>query len=251
MVLYDTLIDRLKELTENLESAVYLYDENRRWPENENYEMILQKDMSIELGTGGKSAVNYTCVTTRTDDFAEDGIRIFGPDFSDIQMPVNYARVCEVVIKEDKGIESDARRIYKLLQDIDFVKYHIYPKGYMIRTSGQSPREQIRISKKALKDGISFASIGNTYIRHYKKNPAVRRVRVSFFTTDAVDYAELKKSAEAAARIRNSLSDIGKGLPKDCGNCGIKEICADIVGLKELHFGALGENIPDLKTTQE
>ena len=235
--LYDGLIDRLEELTAGLDHVTCGYRESCAWPETEEYEVILQRDTGLELGGPGRANANYTCVTTREEVIVRDEVRLYGPELTKIHGPADFARVCEVAVREEAAGETEPGRLYRLLQDIDFVKYHVFPAGYMIRTSGQSPREQIRVSKKALRDGISFEAIGNTYIRHYRENPAVRHVRVNFFTTPAIDYQELVKNAKTAADIKNSLSDISKGLPKDCGTCGIREICDSVEGLKELHFG--------------
>ena len=237
MKLYDSLIDRLEKVTEKMTPAVFSYEENRLWPENADYEAVLRRDAGLELGNLAHPSVNYTCITSRKDYFSSDQVRIYGPDLPALGSSSDFARVSEVVIEEDMDREEDTDRLYRLIQDIDFVKYHVYPKGYMVRTSGQSPREQVRVSKKALADGISLSAVGNTYIHHYLLNPAVKCVRISFFTAADVDYAALQDSASVASQIRNSLSGILKGLPKDCPSCGIKEICGSIEGLKELHFG--------------
>ena len=123
------------------------------------------------------------------------------------------------------------------MQDIDFVKFHVYGKGFMMRTSGQSAKEQVRVSKKALQDGITFESMGDAFISHYKKNPEVLAVRVSFITGDALDYDKLSEEATLAVEIRNSLSKIQKGLPTECSVCEIRDICNEVEGLRELHFG--------------
>ena len=31
--------------------------------------------------------------------------------------------------------EDDTEQAFRAIQDMDFVKYHVFPKGYMIRTS--------------------------------------------------------------------------------------------------------------------
>ena len=43
---------------------------------------------------------------------------------------------------------------------MEFVKYHVFPQGYMMRVSPENGREQVRVSKQALKRGISFRNIG-------------------------------------------------------------------------------------------
>lgn len=279
MQLYDAQIGRVRQLTEDLSPKTYGYDERKIWPENEEFEMIFQKDVAFELGGGRAASVNITCVTEdpklfcgeQTSAWSEEGlwkpgadqaktdardqILVYGPDLQEIKGDVSYARICEVLVRsEDESFQvrakqdpeaddgtacdpSDSGRMLKLLQDIDFVKFHVYGKGFMMRTSGQSAREPVRVSKKALLNGITFERVGNTFISHYKKNPSVLAVRISFITVDAFDYGSLAAEAQRAVEIRNSLSKIQKGLPTECSVCDIREICNEVEGLRELHFG--------------
>ena len=188
-------------------------------------------------------------------------ICVYGRDLQEIQGDVSYARICEVLVKgeaqraenaenpkqagnpadaenpKQASDPADAERTLKLLQDVDFVKFHVYGKGFMMRTSGQSAREPVRVAKKALQDGITFERMGDAFISHYQKNPEVLAVRVSFITEDAFDYNGLAKEAQKAVEIRNSLSKIQKGLPTECSVCDVREICNEVTGLRELHFG--------------
>lgn len=120
---------------------------------------------------------------------------------------------------------------------MDFVKYHVFPKGYMIRTSSESNREQVRISKEAVRDGISFEKIGNTFIRQYKKNPNILNVKLLFITASDADFPALAKSAKNVYDITMSLTKILEGMPTDCGSCNLKSICDEVEGMRELHFG--------------
>lgn len=273
MVLYDSMMERLCGLRKGLSCEKrYGYDGSRGWPEHADYQMIFQKDAAFELGGAGKLSANLTCVTTNPRYFqgAEGGdqILVYGPELSEIAGAVDYARICEVLVEEnwcaseegtggreadasdedaeghgrDAGANSDSASentsaAYKLVQDMDFVKYHFFPKGFMLRTSGQSGREQVRVSKDALRDGISFERIGNALLSHYKKDARVLAVRVTFITAPEADYTELQREARLAADIRNSLSELQKGLPTECGSCSIREICNEVEGLRELHFG--------------
>ena len=266
MQLYDAMILRIRDLQSGMPMACHSYDEGKAWPENSDFEMIFQKDVAYELGGGRMMSVNLTCVTENEELFAgnlansaggeesvsvKDQILVYGPDLQELQGDVSYARICEILVRgseEKKGIEqsvnsadlereSDSGRTLKLLQDLDFVKFHVYGKGFMMRTSGQSAREPVRVSRKALQDGITFERMGNTFISHYKKNPNVLAVRVSFITAEGFDYAKLSEEGRIAVEIRNSLSKIQKGLPTECSVCDIREICNEVEGLRELHFG--------------
>lgn len=266
MQLYDAMILRIRDLQSGMPMACHSYDEGKAWPENSDFEMIFQKDVAYELGGGRMMSVNLTCVTENEELFAgnlansaggeesvsvKDQILVYGPDLQELQGDVSYARICEILVRgseEKEGIEqsvnsadlereSDSGRTLKLLQDLDFVKFHVYGKGFMMRTSGQSAREPVRVSRKALQDGITFERMGNTFISHYKKNPNVLAVRVSFITAEGFDYAKLSEEGGIAVEIRNSLSKIQKGLPTECSVCDIREICNEVEGLRELHFG--------------
>ena len=235
MQLYDAMILRVRALLEGLPVRSMAFAEGNTWPENADFEMIFQKDVAYELGGGKAMSANLTCVTEDPALFDGDQVFVYGPDLPEIQGDVSYARICEVLV--ESPAEEDSSQILKLLQDIEFEKFHVYGKGFMMRTSGQSAREPVRVSKQALQDGISFEKLGNTFISHYKKNPSVRAVRVSFITLDSFDYEKLSQEAKTALEIRNSLSKIQKGLPTECSICDIREICNEVEGLRELHFG--------------
>ena len=123
------------------------------------------------------------------------------------------------------------------LKDIEFAKYHVYPEGYMTRMSPESFREQIRVSKTALRKGISFKNIGMNYISEYKKDPNVIAATVIFITDPGFDYGKLKDMAKKANDITGTLTHILEGLPTDCSVCALKDVCEEVEGMKELHFG--------------
>jgi CO dehydrogenase/acetyl-CoA synthase beta subunit len=198
----------------------------------------MMKESAYELGGDNKPAVNYACVTS-SEGFADrDEILVYGRDLSQINGSVSFARIVivKVNILDGEG-EEDTEPLFRAIQDIDFVKYHVYPKGYMIRSSSDSFREQVRVSKDAVKKGISFEQVGNSYIKEYKKNPNVLAVRVIFATVDDADFAEMRKDAKKVRDITKTLSKILEGMATDCHSCSLKEICDEVEGLKELHFG--------------
>ncbi len=267
--LYDLQMKRLWELFAGKPVQVHAGDENNAWPENPDFEMIFQKDVAFELGGGKAASANLTCVTDdafvfrsggqeaegrgteslaagKAPDLPGDQILVYGPDLQEIGQDCNYARICEVLVRETGNREGkqDPSEIFKLLQVLDFVKFHVYGKGFMMRTSGQSAREAVRVSKKALQDGITFEKIGNAMISHYKENPNVLAVRIRFITLDDFAYDNLSEEAKIAVEIRNSLSKIQKGLPTECSVCEIREICNEVEGLRELHFGK-GHKAPE------
>ena len=133
--------------------------------------------------------------------------------------------------------EDDTEQAFRAIQDMDFVKYHVFPKGYMIRTSSESSREQVRISREAVQKGMTFRRIGADFIRQYKQNRNILAVKLLFITAPEADYAALTRDAKTVKDITMSLTKILEGMPTDCGSCNLKAICDEVEGMRELHFG--------------
>ncbi len=236
MILYDKLIEQIDEFTGKSEPKVYPYNGSKCWEESSEFELIFQKNMAYELGGDGQPSANFTCVTSDEKFFDGDQVLVYGQDLSSIKKAVPYARIT-LLLTNSINTEDDSDAAFRAIQSMDFVKYHVYPKGYMVRTSGMTNREQVRISKQAVKAGISFEKIGNTFIRHYKENKNVKNVKIIFITAPDADYSAIVAGAKKAVDITGSFSKILEGLPTECGSCGLREICDEVEGMKELHFG--------------
>jgi CO dehydrogenase/acetyl-CoA synthase beta subunit len=113
--------------------------------------------------------------------------------------------------------------------------------------SPESYREQVRVSKQAVKRGINFRAIGNSYIAKYKENSNVLNVKVIFITDPKVNFDALRVSAKMADDITSTLTHILEGLPTDCSVCQLKEVCDEVEGMKELHFGKAARDKEDHK----
>ena len=213
------------------------YDENDCWKDVGSAELVLQKDAAFELGASGKGSANLVLFTS-SDEFVEkDEVLLYGNDLSTISGNCDFARI---VLLRVGLIEGEDEEVYRTLKDIEFAKYHVYPAGYMVRMSPESYREQVRVGREAVRKGVSFRTIGNNYIREYKKDPNVLAVKVIFLTDPLFDYASLAKAAKKASGITNTLTHILEGLPTDCSVCALQGICEEVEGMKELHFG-IGE----------
>jgi len=238
MKLFNALI---RSVTEKLgESAPirYAYEADKCWQEAKDFELVMLRDAAFELGGSGKANVNLTCVTTDPALVPADEILVYGRELSELKADSCYARIALVQVSDIESDDpTDTEQAYRAIQNIDFVKYHVFPKGYMMRTSSDSHREQVRVSKEAVKNGISFQKVGNAFIRHYKQDPNVCAVKLIFVTAPDADYKALQMCAKMSKDITMTLSSILQGLPTDCGSCSLKPICDEVEGMKELHFG--------------
>ena len=196
---------------------------------------MLLRDAAYELGGGANDAVNFTCVTSDSSLVPADEVLLYGPDMKEIKGDVPFARLVILGVKDIDVENKDAT--YTAIRNIEFVKYHVFPDGYMMRVSPESSREQIRVSKKAIKKGISFYKVGCDFIRQYKQNRNILAVKLLFITAPEADYAALTRDAKTVKDITMSLTKILEGMPTDCGSCNLKAICDEVEGMRELHFG--------------
>ena len=234
MELYNSLIKESNSLLEKGRPRVWEYSPGDAWKDIGSSEMVLQKDAAYELGAMGKGSANYVLFTSSPELVDKDQILLYGADLGEIKGEVDFARI---VLLRVGLIDGDDEAVYRTLKDIEFAKYHVYPEGYMVRMSPESYREQVRVSKQALKKGVSFKNIGANYITAYKKDPNVLNATVIFVTAPGYDYGAMKKLAKKANDVTGTLTHILEGLPTDCSVCALKDICDEVEGMKELHFG--------------
>ena len=237
MKLYDRIItESLKVLEEDNDISLkkFPFEGNENWKCLENSEFIMQRDAAMEIGSLGQPSVNYTCVTT-SGIVDKDETWLFGSDISEIQNGSAFARI---VILETQELheETDSEKAFAAIRNLDFVRYHVFPKGYMVRVSASSNQEQVRISKAALKNGISFAKVGGAYIKKYKAVHEVKNVRM-VFVTDKRLVEQLLPNADKVDSITRTLTHILDGMPTDCGHCSMKAVCDEVEGMRELHLG--------------
>ena len=234
MELYNSLIKDSNALLEKGSPKVWDYKAGEAWKDIGSSELVLQKDAAYELGAMGKGSANYVLFTSSPELVDKDQILLYGADLGEIKGEVDFARI---VLLRVGLIDGDDEAVYRTLKDIEFAKYHVYPEGYMVRMSPESYREQVRVSKQALKKGVSFKNIGANYITAYKKDPNVLNATVIFVTAPGFDYGAMKKLAKKANDVTGTLTHILEGLPTDCSVCALKDICDEVEGMKELHFG--------------
>ncbi len=238
MVLYNSIIEGIPELLGQTAPKHYAYDPAQAWPDAGAFELVMLRDAAFELGGSGTQAVNFTCVTSSPKLVERDEIVVYGPDLQQLRGDHDYLRISILRVGDiESDDEDDTEQAFRAVQALDFVKYKVFPKGYMLRTSSDNDREQVRVSKAALQSGISFARVGASFIRQYRRDPNVLAAKVIFVTAPDADYAGARKCAKDVRNITLSLSQILKGMPTDCGSCSLKPICDEVEGMKELHFG--------------
>ena len=238
MELYNALIKQTLAEFEDKPKKSYDFNPARAWKDVGSSELVLQKEAAYELGARGKGSANYILYTSSAELAGKDRVIVCGRDLKEVSGDCDFARI---VILRIGVLDDDDEKVYRTLKDIEFAKYHVHPEGYMVRMSPESHREQIRVSKKAVAGGISFEKLGANYIAEYKKNPNVVNATVIFATDPTLDYAKLQALAKMSVDVTGTLTHIFEGLPTDCSVCALKDICDEVEGMKELHFGVGAE----------
>ena len=233
MELYNNTITATRALLSGAAPRRWDYDPAEAWRDNGESELVMLRDAAFELGGSGTASANFTCVTSDESLVEKDEVLLYGRDLPELHGDVSFARLA-FLLSDDLGGDDEAA--YTAIRDMEFVKYHVFPEGYMVRISSESNREQVRLSKKAIARGINFRKVGACYIRGYHRNPRVRRVQMVFVTDSAV-VAELARTAKKVDDITKTLTHILEGLPTDCGSCNLKPICDEVEGMREMHFG--------------
>ena len=233
MELYDSTIREILGRIEANSPRAWPFEAGKAWPDNGVNELVLTRDAAFELGGGSLPASNCTCVTTDGSLVPEDRITLVGPDLGAIRADSPFARI---VLLHVNSISGDDQEAFRTIRDMEFVKYHVFPQGYMMRISPENGREQVRVGKQAVKRGISFRNIGDSFIKKYKENKLIDHVHIIFATGDRALCRELADTGKKVDAITMTLNHIMDGLSTDCSICAFKEVCDEIEGMKEINL---------------
>ncbi len=224
MDFFDSLIEKSLSLINGKPQTAFEYNEISSWADAGHSQVIMQRDTAFELnGTG------FCLVTSKPTPYS---VVTVGRPLSEIKKDSKFARIAIVSVDDC----ADEQATYDLIKKIEYVKYHCFPDGYMIRSSSSSYKEGVRVSKKALKSGISFEKIGNLMIDKFKAIPEVKGVTVYFVTDESVDYQAIREIAEKNRTVTEALNKVMNNLQFDCASCDLKPICDEVEGMRELHF---------------
>lgn len=231
MEFFDSLIQDFDDCLTDFSEKSFAYSSKNIWNDIGRNEVILQRDTAFELEGTGFSTVTEKPLT--------DEVIIIGDDLNKLSGKRKFARLSVVEIDCD----GDEQKLYNLIRKIDYVKYHFFPEGYMVRTSSRAYKEAVRVSQAAVKKGISFEKTGNLLISKYKEIPAVKAVKVYFITDASADFRKIEALAQKNNSIAETLNHIINSVNFDCDTCNLKAVCDEVEGMKELHFKNAGKGM--------
>ena len=225
MRLYNNLINEIKDNLSNLKALpsgklLDVCDKNS---------VIFLSDTAFELGGNNKSCVSSLAVSS--DMKFSNSVHLLGNDLDKIKCDSPFGKFVFVQM-ENFDNEQDT---FNKIKELEALRYHLNVNGFMTRASALNMREQIRVSKKTIKLGITFADYGNTLLQEFLKFPCVKSAEI-YFATDFDNFEYLNSIAKKINQTTSALNHIFDNVMFDCSTCNLKEICDEVDGLKELHL---------------
>ena len=131
---------------------------NYGWPPGGGRNIVLKEDMGLELGSPEMDSVSCLLWTGDHSRITDGRITLVGPDFPEC-MGKSLA-FGKVVLAGVEGFDED--NAYDRHKDMDFLRYELDLKGFMMRAVSQYMREWCRISR----DALSRASPPGPWVHH-------------------------------------------------------------------------------------
>ncbi|MCH5317952.1 MAG: hypothetical protein J1E05_08250 [Eubacterium sp.] len=226
MVLFDGLIKQVNDILPK-EGKRFSYEKSPLKKGDRN-SILLLKDTAFELGGSQKPCVSTLAVSS--DMRFDNCVHLYGKDLFEIKEDCAFGKIVFLEIED-----IDEETAFDKIKELELVRYNFCPEGFMTRASALSMREQLRVSKKAVKSKVSFADLGNALIEEYLKNPIVKSVQV-IFITEFDDFHALLMLADKIKSTLSALNHILDNVIFDCSTCNLKPICDEVEGMKELHM---------------
>lgn len=229
--IFDEDIKRLNDYVAKNATRIYQYDESKALPTSEHSSLILTKDSAYELGG---SDMPCAVATVLTDELpVANQTVLIGKELKDIRQDCNYAKIVIISVKDAADGEQ---AIFDLTKSLEYAKYKENVQGFMMRASAIKQREQVRVSKVAIKQGLSFEALGATTIKSYLSRDVVKGVTVVFVADTCADFAPLQDFASHTSQILAAFNHILDNVLVDCAHCDLKVICDSVEGMRELHM---------------
>lgn len=226
MTLYDKFI---KEIFYILSKDMKRFEyEKSTLKKGDKNSIILLRDTAYELGGSQKPCLSTTVVSSNIK--FDNCVYLYGKDLTEIKEDSSFGKFVFLQIND-----IDEEEAFDKIKELEQVRYNYCPEGFMTRASALNLREQIRVSKKTIKKGITFKDYGNALIDEYKKNPLVKSVQI-IFLTQFEDFDSLYMLCDKIKSTTSALNHILDNILFDCSSCNLKEICDEVEGMKELHM---------------
>lgn len=226
MNLYNECFDGVAKLLEGYDIQKLDIDSCGKWEDVGNNQIIFQNDTAYELGSGNLPAISTLALTDSAELVPDDQVLLVGKDLADIKGDIPFARVTLLRVAEDAM--GDGNALYNSIRKLEYTRYHTNPKGYMMRISAFSRRESVRVSKKAIGEGLDFARVGRLFLDAYHQHQQVEAAKIIFITDPDFPYDELQKVMQRSEDITKALDHLLSKINMDCHTCSLRAVCEEV-----------------------
>ncbi len=159
MELFTNTIESVRAFVEDMPSKrSWVADNKRLWPGGHGRNIVLKEDMALELGSPEMESVSCLLWTENLSAITDGRITLIGPDFQEsVGKSLPFGKV---VLLGVEGFTED--NAYDRHKELDFLRYDLDLKGFMMRAVSQYMREWCRISRESLSQGFSARSLGSS-----------------------------------------------------------------------------------------
>lgn len=232
MQVYNKVISETTKLLSVYNARTLEVGAKNNWKMLNENEFLLRRDVAFELGIRTKPSTCYNVVTSDDKLVGEDKILLIGPDIPEIKEDVPFTRI--TFLNVDNVENPD--KAYQGIKKLEFARFKIIPEGYMVLSSSMDNKEQVRVSKQAVQNGLDFTTIGNIIIDKYKNDFNANYAQVIFITEEIPEINELVEQGKKVDEITNAFDHILKNVILDCDLCPLHAICDDVEELRKIHF---------------
>lgn len=231
MELFTGTIEAVRSFVENATpKKSWSADPDNPWPAGGSRNIVLKEDMGLELGSPGMESLSCLLWTENLTNVADGRITLIGPDF-----PESTGRSLpfgKVVLAGVEGFTED--NAYDRHKELDYLRYDLDLKGFMMRAVSQYMREWCRISREALLQGFSARAMGSSLIALFQKMPFVKSVEVILLTSGSEDVRRLREITSPAEKIIAAMNKMASEMDFECGTCDYQDVCDEADGLKTM-----------------
>lgn len=225
MQLLESLISEVKEYMKRSREGGRLNEyrslDALSWPEAGPRDIVLKSDTGVELGNPKDESISFLLWTDEPSIINDGCISLVGPDISGAKstdLPFG-----KVILARVTGFDEE--NCYDHYREMDFLRYDLSLKGYMMRAVSQYMREWSRVSKEAVEKGFSFHILGSALLQNLKALDYVSEAEVIFVTSSPEDVRELKKPADRFMKYINAMTKMTEEMDFDCESCEYQEVC--------------------------
>ena len=153
MQVYDKVIRTTEEILAPFGARDLTGKPAKQWPMLTENEFLLRNEVAFELGDRMYPSTCYQAVTSSEELVGEDKILLYGRDLQEIKENVPFTRITWIQAEA----ADDQNKAYQQIKKMEFARFKLIPKGYMMLSSSMEQREQVKVSKEAVKAGLDFA----------------------------------------------------------------------------------------------